>query len=177
MTRLGAVLAGGGSTRFGSDKAEALLAGTPLIDHVIAALERQCDAVVVCGRERVGTTGIADRPRPGEGPLGGLNAALHHARAGGYDEVLSAACDNAGLPDDLAARLSPPPSYIEDQPVIGLWPAAMADALDAWLESQDNRAMKGWIEASGARAVRLPLKAANINRPEDLAELENRHGI
>jgi molybdopterin-guanine dinucleotide biosynthesis protein A len=177
MSRLGAILAGGKSTRFGSDKAEAILDGRPLIEHVLASLGKQCDAVVLCGREREGAVSISDRPDPDQGPLGGLSAALHHASEHGHDEVLSAACDNAGLPKNLAEQLSPPPAYVEGQPVIGLWPSHLSPYLDDWMERQDNRAMMGWIEACGARAVRLKEKPANINSPEDLAELEDRHGI
>ncbi len=51
MRLLGAVLAGGQSRRFGSDKALALLDGRPLIAHVIAALAAQTEAVIVCGKE------------------------------------------------------------------------------------------------------------------------------
>ena len=177
MTRLGAILAGGKSSRFGSDKAEAILDGKPLIEHVIATLEPQCDAIVVCGRERDGSDCIADRPSADEGPLGGLNAALHHAARAGRDEVLSVACDNADLPDDLREQLSPPPAYVALQPVIGLWPAAMAEQLDDWMGATDKRAMMAWIEESGARPVQLRQKTANINSPEDLEALENSDGI
>ena len=38
MSRLGAVIAGGRSSRFGSDKAMALWQGRPLIDHAIDRL-------------------------------------------------------------------------------------------------------------------------------------------
>jgi molybdopterin-guanine dinucleotide biosynthesis protein A len=177
MTRLGAILAGGKSTRFGSDKAEAMLDGRPLVDHVLASLRKQCDDIVLCGREREGMASIPDRPDRDQGPLGGLNAAFHHAAERGHDEVLSAACDNADLPADLAQQLSPPPAYADGQPVIGLWPAHLAPLLDDWMARQDNRAMMGWIDACGARAVRLKEKPANINRPEDLTELEDRNGI
>ncbi|MBC2778572.1 molybdenum cofactor guanylyltransferase [Parasphingopyxis marina] len=177
MTRLGAILAGGKSSRFGSDKAEAMLDGRPLVEHVFAGLRNQCDEIVLCGREREGMTSLPDRPGPDQGPLGGLNAALHHAAERGHDEVLSAACDNAGLPADLADQLSPPPAYADGQPVIGLWPAHLAPLLDDWMARQDNRAMMGWIDACGARSVRLKEKPANINQPEDLTELEDRHGL
>jgi len=177
MTRLGAILAGGKSTRFGSDKAEAMLDGLPLIDHVLASLREQCDDIVLCGREREGMTSIADRPGPDQGPLGGLNAALHQAVDCGHAEVLSVACDNAGLATDLAEQLSPAPAYAEGQPVIGLWPAHLAPLLDDWMARQDKRAMMGWIDACGARAVRLKKEPVNINRPEDLAELKGRNGI
>ena len=48
---LGAVIAGGRSTRFGSDKALALIGGERLIDRTIAALDPQVDRLVVCGRK------------------------------------------------------------------------------------------------------------------------------
>ncbi|MBA3896663.1 MAG: NTP transferase domain-containing protein, partial [Sphingomonadaceae bacterium] len=62
---LGAVLAGGASRRFGSDKALAMRDGRPLIAHVVDALATQVDAVVVCGRDWGGLPSIADRPAPG----------------------------------------------------------------------------------------------------------------
>jgi molybdopterin-guanine dinucleotide biosynthesis protein A len=71
---LGAVLAGGRSSRFGSDKAMAMLDGRPLIDHAIAA-GPHCAAVVVCGRDHPGHVCLADRPAPDMGPLGAINAA------------------------------------------------------------------------------------------------------
>ncbi|RED13363.1 molybdenum cofactor guanylyltransferase [Parasphingopyxis lamellibrachiae] len=177
MRRLGVILAGGQSKRFGSDKAEALLNGKPLIEHVRGHLAIQCDAIVICGREYTGTKSIADRPSPGEGPLGGLNAALSHASKNGFDEVLSVACDNADLPEDIAEQLSPPPAYVALQPVIGLWPATMSGQLNQWMRIQDKRAMMAWIEESGARPVQLSRKTANINNPEDLTALENPNGI
>ena len=69
MRLLGAVLAGGRSSRFGSDKAEALLHGRSLLDHAIEALSAQCDSVIVVGREHHGTPSIPDRPRPDLGRL------------------------------------------------------------------------------------------------------------
>ena len=50
MTVLGAVLAGGESRRFGSDKLAARLGDRTLLDHAIAWLTARTDAVVVCGR-------------------------------------------------------------------------------------------------------------------------------
>ena len=49
MKRLGAIIAGGKATRFGSDKAAALLNGRPLIEHVADGLREQVDALIVCG--------------------------------------------------------------------------------------------------------------------------------
>src|SRR3546814_5673419 len=57
---LGAVLAGGRSSRFGSDKALAMLGGRTLLDHAQAALRPHCDALIVVGRGE----GLADWPQP-----------------------------------------------------------------------------------------------------------------
>lgn len=51
MRLLGAILAGGRSRRFGTDKAVAQWNGAPLLAHCVAALSPQVDHVVLCGRE------------------------------------------------------------------------------------------------------------------------------
>src|SRR3546814_7027451 len=66
MRLLGAVLAGGRSSRFGSDKALAMLDGRTLLDHAAAALGAHVETVVICGRHVPGMTGLADRPRSEE---------------------------------------------------------------------------------------------------------------
>ncbi len=170
MRVLGAVLAGGLSRRFGSDKALAMWRDEPLIAHVIAALKPHCENVVVCGREWDGCESLADLPATGLGPLGGLCAALAAAKLRGFDAVLSAPCDALDLPDDLCARLMPAPSVALGQPVIGLWPASMATTLLARLAAGGNRSMRGWMADYEVREVDCgPIR--NINRPEDLTGL------
>ena len=167
MRRLGAVLAGGGSRRFGSDKAAALWNGRSLIDHVTDRLGAQVDHLVLIGREG----GIPDRPAPDLGPLGGLCAALAYAAAHGFDDVLTAACDVPTLPDDLASLLAPGPACLDGQPLIGLWPATLAPELDAYLASTPDLSMRAWIRRCGARLVSGP-ELPNINTPDDLAALQ-----
>ncbi len=169
--RLGAVLAGGRSTRFGSDKAEALLDGRRLLDHAAAALAGQCDAVVVIGRIDAAYPSAPDWPRPDCGPLGGLAGALRHARDHDFVEVLSIPVDALGLPADLTARLAPAPAYVAQQPVIGLWPVAALGALEDILLGTGRHSVMRFAEALGARAVPLDDPPANINRPEDLSGL------
>ena len=95
---LGAILAGGRSTRFGSDKALATLDGQALIDRVAEALAPQVDALIVVGRSHPGMTCIPDRPAPDLGPLGGIAAALHHAETHGFAQVLTVPCDAPSCP-------------------------------------------------------------------------------
>jgi molybdopterin-guanine dinucleotide biosynthesis protein A len=165
---LGAVLAGGQSRRFGSDKALAVFEGKMLIDWAADMLAEWTERIVVCGR----SGGLADRPGPDLGPLGGLNAALHYALAEGFDAVLSAPCDTPFLPDDALRQLceSETPAYLEALPVVGLWPAAFADALDLHL-SGDDRSMRGWASRIGAVPIGMSHPVANVNTPGDLLRL------
>jgi len=174
---LGAVLAGGRSSRFGSDKAEALLAGRPLIDHAIATLRAQCEAVVVVGRETDKAVCLADWPAPHRGPLGGLAAALVHASENGFADVLSIGVDCIDMPEHLVDCLRPAPAYIESAPVIGLWPASAAEAVKAILTGAGKHSMRQLAETVGARAVSVGVAPANVNTPDDLARLEASHGL
>ena len=171
MRLLGAILAGGRSLRFGSDKASALLDGRPLIAHVADALAAQCDATVVAGRDWAGLIRVDDVPMPGLGPLGGLAGALAYASAYGFDAVLSSGCDLPRLPRDIAARLGVPDALLADQPTVGCWQAAHAEALARLVATDARRSIRGWADAIGARWVRTDRPLANVNRPEDLAML------
>ena len=167
---LGAIIAGGKSTRFGSDKAYARHNGQRLIDLVGSALAAQCDALTVCGREEHGFECLPDRPEPDVGPLGGLNAALHFAKSNGFDAVLSAGCDIPNLPDDLAVSLAGQgPAIVRNQPVVGLWPVSLWDDLDEFLK-EGGRALYGFAERVAAREVELATPLMNVNRPEDLPD-------
>ena len=170
MKILGAILAGGGSTRFGSDKALAILDGKPLLAHVAEALAAQVDTLVVCGRLWPGLETVADRPAADLGPLGGLCGALLHANATGHDAVLTAGCDVLPIPFDLCRRLGTAPAYIAGQPLFALWPASLGATLEQRLRESDDRSIRSWITFSGARAVALDLPLHNFNTPADLAD-------
>lgn len=171
-TILGAVIAGGQSSRFGSDKAVALWQGVPLIEHVIAQLGPVVDELVVCGRAFGGRDGIPDRPAAGLGPLGGLNAALHHAAALGFDAVITAGCDTPLLPARLLQRLSASTqaAYVAALPIIGVWPASLAHALDDFLAQDRKHAIKAWAATVSAEAIDWPA-LPNVNVPDDIAGL------
>ncbi len=169
---LGAVLAGGQSRRFGSDKALALLDGQTLLDHALARLEAWCSAVVVAGREVPGRRCVADWPCAGMGPLGGIAAVLRLAEAEGYAAVLTIGVDSLGLPDNLPQHLAPGPAYLADQPVVGLWPVSAAEVVAAILAGEGRHSLRALAEAVSARPVALATPSANINTPEDLARLD-----
>lgn len=172
--RLGAIFAGGQARRFGSDKAAAIVHGVAMLDRVAGMLRPQVDALAVVGRAWPGTVRIGDVPRPGLGPLGALAGALAHARAHGFADVLTSGCDLPELPADLAARLAPGPAVIAGQPLLGLWPAALAPDLAAYLDGGGDLAMRSWIARTGAHAVALHRPLANINTRAELAAFLSR---
>ncbi|QHW32472.1 molybdenum cofactor guanylyltransferase [Paenibacillus rhizovicinus] len=166
----GVILAGGLSTRMGSDKALLPVAGKPLIRHLaegmLALGIRRI--VVACGTEErgrdygnrlqglhQGLTGeiafAADR-YPGCGPLAGLHAALSAMPEGGYAFVM--ACDmpmvSAALFDRLRqavtgteALLDPTPQAVltPNQPFHALYHASALGELEPRLERSDLRVM------------------------------------
>ncbi|MDB5714751.1 MAG: molybdenum cofactor guanylyltransferase [Sphingomonadales bacterium] len=175
VTILGAIIAGGRARRFGSDKAIALYNDRRLIDIVIEGLSAQVAAVVVCGRAFPALKTLEDRPDAGLGPLGGLCAALHYANENGYDAVLSVAADVLPIPPSLVDWLSvePGPTVVRGQHLLGLWPSRLASDIDSHLATTTDRSLRGWIAASGATSVTVPMPFANINTPEDLAHLHS----
>jgi molybdopterin-guanine dinucleotide biosynthesis protein A len=170
MKLLGAILAGGQSRRFGSDKAEALVAGKPLLDHVADALRPRCAELVVAGRVWPALTTVTDLPESGIGPLGGLAGALDHAERNGFEAVLSSGCDVLGLPADLAEQLGEGPAILDDLPIVGLWPASLASLLIGWLRDPANRSVYRFADHVGARRVSMPAIITNVNRASDLVK-------
>lgn len=169
MKLLGAIIGGGASRRFGSDKAMARIAGHSLLDHARAILSPQVHDLVLCGRLVEGMRCIPDRPKPGLGPLAGIAAALAHADARGFDAVVTVPVDVFPLPSDLVARLGDRgATVLATQYLVGRWPTALSPVLDAHLAS-GHRSLRSWICQADARAVDdACLDLANINTREDL---------
>lgn len=169
---LGAVLAGGLSSRFGSDKALAELDGHTLLATAVDALSGWCEYVVVVGRETAPAPTLPDWPHAGMGPLAGIAGALHLARDEGYTAVLTCGVDSVGLPDNLPDLLGPAPAYLASQPVVGIWPADALETLEAILTGEGKHSLHAFAAAIGARAVEVAQAPANVNTPEDLARLQ-----
>ncbi|WP_156256300.1 molybdenum cofactor guanylyltransferase [Sandarakinorhabdus oryzae] len=168
---LGAVLAGGESRRFGSDKALALLDGQTLLARAIERL-RVCDELVVAGRDVPGITSLADWPAPGLGPLGGLAAAMRHLRRAGCAHLVSLPVDVEGLPDDWLERLfigGTGSVCAMGQPLVGVWAVRDWPRLEGFIEGGGRR-VRDWVRQCQALEIDLgPL--ININTRDDLAGL------
>ena len=172
---LGVVFAGGQSTRFGSDKALALMEGFPLIAHAARLLRPFVAVLAISGRPVMDGFDLAipDWPNPQLGPLGGLCGALRYGEAHGYSAILSLPCDTPDVPPSaLSALLTHGgPAYLQDTPVIGLWPCRLATALSAHLAADLPRSVRGWSSLISAEPIAVDARITNVNRPQDLAQM------
>lgn len=178
MRLLGAILAGGRATRFGSDKALAVLDGRPLILHSADVLQDVVSKIVVCGRDVApeGMETIPDWPSADLGPLGGLCGALRHAAAHDFDAVLTIGCDTPMLPAGLLDRLmnGGSASFVRQTPIIGYWPASLADDLARHLAQDGDRSVRRWATEIGAIALDAGEEIANFNHADDLDRFAQR---
>jgi molybdenum cofactor guanylyltransferase len=173
MKVLGAVIAGGKSSRFGSDKAVAIVGGLPLIDHVVMGLYRQCEAVVIAGRPWRDFDVVDDRHYAGQGPLAGLLAALDHAKANDFDAVITAPCDALPMPN-LAILKGDAPAVIEGHWLFGFWPVELAETLADHLAGQADRSVRGWVAKCGALRIACETALHNLNTKADFMLYEDR---
>lgn len=182
----GYVLSGGCSSRFGSDKARAILGGTPLLVRVAELLrEALGTAPTVIGREAGAYTDFGLRTvvdlRPGEGPLAGLEAALDDTP---LPWVLLTSCDLVGLRSSWVDILlegceAGPAVAFNDgrwQPLFALYHRDLLDDARRHLDA-GQRAMWRFLDDIGAVAIEAPAgwsEVVSVNRPEDLETCRER---
>lgn len=189
MKIAGLVLAGGRSSRFGSEKAMAMLEGRPLLDHAITYLRESCEALAVNAppnslaadhAARLGLTVLQDRPSDPKGPLAGLKAGLHWAKGLQADFLLLTPCDTPNVPAPFAAALAARmrTAAIRTasglQPLHSIWAVEPAlDALAASFEARRHPAVHDLLALLEADYVFCEPDAAfsNVNRADDLALL------
>jgi molybdopterin-guanine dinucleotide biosynthesis protein A len=191
-TTMAVLLAGGLARRMGGgDKPLRLLGGRPLLAHVIARVAPQVAGMVLNANgdparfAAFGLQVVGDEMPDHPGPLAGVLAGMRWAAAQGARDVLSVPTDTPFLPPDLVARLDAartaagvPIACAASRgwrhPVIALWPAALAGALEAAMRA-GVRKIDAWTAGQGVVAVDFlgePDPFFNANTPEDLAEAE-----
>lgn len=106
MQASAAILAGGNSTRMGTDKALLDWNGRPLLAHIATRLTSWFDQVVIIANRsepyQFVNLPILPDGAPGLGPLGGLEAAL---RTAGHPHLFLCACDMPYLSEELVRYL------------------------------------------------------------------------
>ena len=196
---MGAVLAGGASTRMGADKAFIEIGGMPMVARAAAALSvAGVAATVVVGGDGarlsdLGLWAVPDR-YPGQGPLGGLITALDalgSPSGDGMDAVVTLPCDVIE-PDAAAVRCvldrlfgpagDPAAAASEADLVVPL-----GAGVPQWMHAAWHRRCLQTLSGAFASGVRAPRTAArelrwvavdvpgegwfrDADRPEDLPD-------
>lgn len=195
---VGLLLAGGQSTRMGGgDKCLRPLAGRPMLAHVAERLAPQCTTLIINANgdparfAAFGLPVVADTIEGFVGPLAGILAGMRWAalNAPQATHLCSASSDAPFVPRDLVARcaealrerptaIAVAQSHGELHPVIGLWPVALADDLEAALKEGVRKVLR-WTDRHGT--VPVPFEPVtlggqaidpffNANTPEELDE-------
>lgn len=184
---LGVVLAGGAARRLfparacGGDKALAVLAGKPMLAHIIDRFAPQVSRLILNANgpaERfqplrlalgldLGLEIVPDGGPGDQGPLAGLAAAFAWAKrtAPGVTSLVTVSTDVPFLPLDLVQRLNAAAADNDkaavaasdgrSHPVIGLWPLGLAQDLNDYLIS-GQRSAEAFAKRHGAVAVSFP---------------------
>ncbi|MFT2212750.1 molybdenum cofactor guanylyltransferase MobA [Rhizobium giardinii] len=193
------ILAGGRSSRMGSDKAAVLLGGRPLLSRIIERLLPQVAGVGVNSNiiARLdfapGIAVFADTVPGHAGPMAGVLSAMRHAAAcfPAASHVVTVPTDTPFVPRDLVERFQralTEPAQIAVassagimHPVFALWPISLADELEHWLLTDEKRRVRSFIESHRMAVVDFPLIDAaagsidpffNINTLADLEMAE-----
>jgi molybdopterin-guanine dinucleotide biosynthesis protein A len=191
----GVILAGGLGSRIGGDKAGRLLAGRPLVQWVVDALQQVCDDIVVTVapdqeppviRSRVPAIACVDL-LPARGPLSGIYTGLASSPSG---VVLTAPCDapfiEPALLELLLAQRNGWDAVIPQaggklQTVIGVYARSCMPALIDALNGDDHsvtaflsRIQARIVTEAEVRRVDPGLRSLfNVNRIADLCRAES----
>ena len=191
----GVILAGGRGSRMGGvDKGLVEVAGRPMVEHVLAAVERQAGSVAINANRsteryaRYGHPVIPDRMDGYQGPLAGMASAL---AAAATEFVLVVPCDSplvdASLGPRLHAALTERGAEREADiavahdgermhPVFVLLRRAVRAGLEDFL-ARGERKIDRWFAEGKTEVVDfsdLPDMFLNVNREEDRSRLEAR---
>jgi molybdenum cofactor guanylyltransferase len=192
MNILGAVIAGGQSSRMGGrEKSFLALGGATLIERTVSRLRFQVADLVINANgdaarfDSFQVKVIADALQGVGTPLAGLHAALVHGARHGFDAVVTVPSDAPFLPLDLVTRLHDAGhekgaaiarSGGHDHFLTGIWTTELAKPLERLISETALRRVQDFVTQCAAEKVvwaALPHDPFfNINTPDDLAEAE-----
>jgi molybdopterin-guanine dinucleotide biosynthesis protein MobB len=180
----GVVLAGGRSSRLGTDKAQAVFEGATLLERATGLLARVCRELWVIGRKPPGAlAALGVRWHldlvPEVGPLGGLYTALKVADA---PRCLVAGCDMPFLSEavlrQLLAAAEKSSAVVargpdgQAEPLTAVYSKELLPRLEELLKAGDYKLSHLFDETT--HYVEFPERRCffNVNTPRDWAELE-----
>jgi molybdopterin-guanine dinucleotide biosynthesis protein A len=189
----GLILAGGRAQRMGGiDKGLIPFHGKALIESAIGRLKPQVSTILINANRSItkyshyGYPVVMDETPDFSGPLAGFSVGLKHCKT---PYLLTSPCDSPLLPVDLAKKMAAQldnndlelvfasskegDGKIWSQPVFCLMKSDLQDSLDAFLSKGDLKIDRWFKELrSGTVVFENPQAFANVNTPEELADLE-----
>ncbi|MEH6828787.1 molybdenum cofactor guanylyltransferase [Parasphingorhabdus sp.] len=173
------ILAGGQSTRMGTDKAVILFEGQRLIDILIGRFADKAGRILLSARQDYGTglAIISDDPDAPAGPVGAIFSVAARLRDLGIEGFVTVPVDAPFAPLDLIERLSASGAcaVAEDgqriHPTFAYWRCAIVNAVRGTHEAGERAPSLQWLARQcGAESVAWtdPKLFININRPDDL---------
>ncbi len=191
---LGAVLAGGRSTRMGRDKSLLPLGGQSLIEHAVQLMQQHFERVVIVSDfpERYAFLRLQIIPDQfrGIGPLGGIHAALVNSDT---DMVFVSSCDTPLVPSRLIGHLleidSPrrariPRLHGELQPLFGLYERSLLVPMRSSI-SRGDFSVQNFLKTIDYLPVDITLEHsfyspemfANLNNPLEYHKISQRFDV
>lgn len=169
--RLGAILGGGRSRRFGSPKVLAVVGGVPLVERLAKRVrEAGASAVLITAPHLPDLSHILpcrQDLRPGLGPLSGLHTALLWSRELGLSGTLCVACDLPLLPSALLRSIAEVGERTPDtviapessgplglEPLCAWYPASAACEVEKRLDA-DERSMSDLLSRLDVQTIPL----------------------
>jgi molybdenum cofactor guanylyltransferase len=184
MQASGFVLAGGGSTRMGRNKALLPFGGMTLVEHVARIVHQAAGSVTLVGDPgQLGHLGLPVVPdqQPGMGPAGGIYTAL---KMSSTDWNLIAGCDMPAITFDILVGLLRRAALSSDDCVAAAGPDGDSEPLCAAYHrrclpavgraiSENRLKMKTLLAELGCESMPVDASAlANVNTAAQWAEFE-----
>jgi len=194
---VGILLAGGLARRMGGgDKCLRLLGGETILSRIISVVAPQVEVLALNANgdpDRFASYGlpvVADTIEGNAGPLAGVLAGMEWA-AKHYPNcpwVMTVPTDAPFLPNDLVSRmrgavaeersdLACAASGDRTNPVCGLWPVRLREALREAMTAEDIRKVDVWTGRYSLSIIEFSTDPFdpffNTNRPEDLVRAES----
>ena len=190
---LGVILAGGKSSRFGSNKADAQLGHKTLLEHTISKVEKNfLEVLIVSNKEGIQINKknvflVKDFIKGQLGPLIGVLSAMkwieHNNKK--YEWIATFPCDTPFIDDSIIEKLKNCSisnhhllfflnSGKKRHNIFGLWSLKLIDILEEDIRSNNYRKVELWADKIGVQKVEVNNegfdKFLNINTLNDFED-------
>ena len=190
---LGVILAGGKSSRFGSNKADAHLGDKTLLEHTISKVEKNfLEVLIVSNNESIKINKknvflVKDFIKGQLGPLIGVLSAMKWIQQYNkkYKWIATFPCDTPFIDDSIIGKLKNCSlsndhllfflnSRKKRHNIFGLWSLKLIDILEEDIRSNNFRKVELWADKIGVQKIEVNTegfdKFLNINTLDDLED-------